>query len=636
MISLFLRVFLRILFSFFLINVSGNLLAQVLDDSTVNVYGPNTSLYYLESDVFENQTELRKLDTLLEKFHRFTFPQRFNNQYVDLGNPGTALRPLFFDAPDQIGFRPGYYAYEPYYLKASQNKYFNTRSPYSKFNYVQGGKGISFLDVEYSRNINKNWNFGLNFRRITSFKQIGSTGTSRDREADHVSFSFYTAYKSKNGFYHILAHGSRFRHVVNESGGITSDTTELADDAVITTYKDFFRYRLLTEELQRAPSMDFRIDYHLYQQVKITDFFQLYHVLDISRRVNRYQDFSSFGQAGERFDTNYYKNYFFDTTQTFDQTKFRINENSVGVKSNAGSLFFSFYYKRKDYQVDNYRIFDIPWQNDQMAGFNLKFGINKTWNIYANGEGVFRSTYLQNKDLLINAGFTSKYGGLNIRQSSYSPSQLQQRYYGNHYNWTNNFEASNATQIHANLNLKTKFLTVRPFLKYSIIGNYIYFNESALPEQSLETFSLAQTGLELDLNMGNFKMRNFFLLSNSDTSMLIRVPKASVNAMLYYQFNFRNNPNFNLQFGVDLHWKSDYYGDKYMPVTQQFYLQNDFNIESYLVADAFVNLKVNKGVRLFAKFSHFNMPQEGGYITTPGYFGFRRVIDFGVHWMFFD
>src|SRR5947208_2268049 len=65
--------------------------SSILDDTTRNVYGPNTSRWTTEQELFQNRPNYRPLDTLVANYHRWTYVQRFNNFYKDLGVMGTAL-----------------------------------------------------------------------------------------------------------------------------------------------------------------------------------------------------------------------------------------------------------------------------------------------------------------------------------------------------------------------------------------------------------------------------------------------------------------------------------------------------------------------------------------------------------------
>jgi len=91
-----------------------------------------------------------------------------------------------------------------------------------------------------------------------------------------------------------------------------------------------------------------------------------------------------------------------------------------------------------------------------------------------------------------------------------------------------------------------------------------------------------------------------------------------------------------IQVGVDLHYKSPYYANAYMPITQQFYLQNNQQVEGYILADLYANLRVNR-TRLFVKLTHANQGVlQPGYFVAPNYLQMRRGFAFGVDWYLFD
>lgn len=73
---------------------------KMLNDSAQNIYGPTSTRYFLESDIFNNRKLLRTIDTSLAGFHNYNFVQRNGNLFTDLGNSGTAARPTFFILPE--------------------------------------------------------------------------------------------------------------------------------------------------------------------------------------------------------------------------------------------------------------------------------------------------------------------------------------------------------------------------------------------------------------------------------------------------------------------------------------------------------------------------------------------------------
>src|SRR5690554_6249188 len=84
-------------------------------------------------------------------------------------------------------------------------------------------------------------------------------------------------------------------------------------------------------------------------------------------------------------------------------------------------------------------------------------------------------------------------------------------------------------------------------------------------------------------------------------------------------------------------YRSGYYADAYMPATQQFYLQDDFNVFAYPVVDAFFNFRI-KRTRVLFRYNHANSyaMRQPGYFVTPYYTGLNSMLDLGINWSFFD
>src|SRR5690606_22480913 len=101
---------------------------------------------------------LHPIDTAITNFHRnASFVAMYNYLYQDLGNIGTAIRPIYYQPPAQTGVRPGFDVYNLYW-DTEQVRYYDTKSPYTNMKLVLGGKGRSITRATYSRNINPHWN----------------------------------------------------------------------------------------------------------------------------------------------------------------------------------------------------------------------------------------------------------------------------------------------------------------------------------------------------------------------------------------------------------------------------------------------------------------------------------------------
>ena len=150
--------------------------SRVIDDTTKQIYGPNTSKYYFERDVFYNRPVLHPIDTFIHNYHRNSSYVHANNfLYQDLGNIGTAIRPIYTTTPENIGATTGFHSYDLYW-DTEQIRYYDTKSPYTNMRLILGGRGRSLTRATFSRNINPRWNFGFTYRGLFVDKQIPRKG----------------------------------------------------------------------------------------------------------------------------------------------------------------------------------------------------------------------------------------------------------------------------------------------------------------------------------------------------------------------------------------------------------------------------------------------------------------------------
>src|SRR5687768_6439022 len=197
---------------------SGRKGSRIIDDTTKQVYGPKTSKYYYEKDVFLNRITYHPIDTSIRNFHKFNYVQWHNNVYQDLGNIGTSIMPIFYQIPSLIGVTSGFNSYNLYW-DDEQIRYFDTKSPYSNIRATLGGKGRSATRISFSRNITPQWNFGFTFRPLLIDKQIQRQGKG-DRQVRATYYDIYTAYQTPDSSYRVMFSYRRNKHETDENGGV--------------------------------------------------------------------------------------------------------------------------------------------------------------------------------------------------------------------------------------------------------------------------------------------------------------------------------------------------------------------------------------------------------------------------------
>ena len=177
-----------------------------------------------------------------------------------------------------------------------------------------------------------------------------------------------------------------------------------------------------------------------------------------------------------------------------------------------------------------------------------------------------------------------------------------------------------------------------PNLTLQNVTDQIYFNEDRRPEQANGAFQVLSLGLNMKVNFLKkmwFEPSVVYTSVSGDERDIMQIPELFTNGRLYYD-NHLFDDKLQIQIGVDLHYKSSYFAYDYDPITQQFFLQNDFEVEGYLLADLFADLRIGRWNFFFKLVNVGDQILDDGYFITPYYRGQQRTFDFGISWVFFD
>ena len=627
-------------------STTGNNSGGIIDDSTKVIYGPKSTRFVLEDDLFNNRKKLYLVDTTMDDVHRFTYVQRSHNLYQNLGSLGTPMRPVFVNVPQQLGAQSGYYAFDPFAYQTMDVKYYNTKSPFTDMYLALGGNSQNILRFNMAQNINPRWNVGFNLQRFTAEKQFGRNGNNDTYKllTQNWGFVLHTSYKSKNEKYTLLAHFNNMNHSLDEQGGVLPGLT--ADGApIIYNYTGDPRLRSGNTAVQGPHGWEIRNDYHAYHQYVLDKGFQLYHRFDYKSHRNFYQDdtlkLNRYVIPQTSTDTlQFYPTFNGDTSRIFQLARFRLLENQVGIKGVAQFKGSSFNY-RTYLRVRNYRQFTrynetrntfneyaTPRLETFVGGWLGYYFPDSLSRItaeleYQLGGGYRLSGQLESK--FLTAGYTSLF---------VNPTLLSERFQSPLFFWRNNFSLRGYNHAYGKLNLGYRQLRIEPGLDYYLLSNYIYFDEKAAPQQVDGSFSVLRAGLGYRFQAGKFLISGQGYYTVQSRTDVLRTPPIFANTTIQYEFLYAKV--LYIQAGVDLHYKSKYFADAYMPVTQQFYLQNKQQVEGYVLADLYANFRVNR-TRLFVKLTHANQGLfQPGYFVAPDYVQLRRGFAFGVDWYLFD
>lgn len=598
--------------------------SSIVDDSTRMVYGPETTRWKTEADIFKNNSKTQPLDTTLSEYHRWSYVQRFQNFYQDLGVVGTALNDIFPTTPQVIGATSGFKAYAPYY-GTQEPIYFDTKSPFSRFHIIWGGKGRALTTVEFSRNINPQWNFGFNYRPILVEKQLQSFSNSDMMVTSHY-YDFYTTFETKNRRYFLLFNFRRIRHQVQETGGV--DQVANPGDSIYnpdakTVYSD-------------SKTEEFRAGFHLYQHYQLASPFQLYHVADFVEEENRFLS---------EDDSTLFDAVVVDSTVARDLAQFSWMRQEAGVKGNLGKVYYSAYYKLRTYKYSSPYLkgIELPLEtngNEQYLGVRVGMQLDSVTDFSASGEYLFGGFHK------LEAEIRTPWLDAYFRNSISKPGYMQQAYRGSHDFWAQAFTGINMTQARAMLKAGWRELHVKAGGSFTILDRQVYFKEvtpgadgqRVLPFQSTGNQIVLSPEISLSLPVVPhvyFRPRVIYnsVIRNDDN--IIKLPLFFVNAQLAYEHVvFKSKLQFHL--GADFHWRSTYQSLGYDTPTQSFYVQERYYTKAFPIVDVFFVGKMSR-FRFFVKYNNLIQAFVGtGYQLTPFYPGQRSVLDLGFDFMLFD
>jgi hypothetical protein len=599
--------------------------AQILDDSTKLVYGPTTTRYIYEDHIKYNDLYFTQVDSSIFNIHRYTTTELSSYYLQDLGVIGTATRSIYNPIPSVIGARSGYYVYEPFFKSPEDFKYYDTKSPYSRIGAAIGGGGRSRVDVGFNRSDSSNFNIGIDYNRIISDKQTNSIG-KHDRLTDSEGYDIYMVYFTPKRKYLALTNFSRNKNTIEDQGGIDLATSNgqgyFDEDASVF--------------LDEAKSEYLRRNFHFYHQFLADSALQFYQSYDRSYTSAKFRDDNLNPANG------YYDKFYFGTDTTAEENNFVTNTFETGVKGTLGKLFYLGYYKirgfdftygRADADTLNFNTLKPETTGvEHYVGGAMRVQLNRKYKLNGSIDFNFNGSQRLMGDLL------AKNFDVRFILQQHSPSYMEQAYLGNHDFWINDFKNIKTLELEGGYIQKVGKSHLRPKIKFSTITDHVYFNKVAEPEQINGTTTFITPGLDFSLNI----FRHFYISGNVDynlvsgaTTEAFPVPDLLVNVNIFYhQLLFQNN--LELQVGLDNHWKSDYFAPNYQVSTQQFFIQDSFNVPAYLISDAYLNIKLGHAY-VFAKFNNLIQAITGdGYFAAPNYIGKRPLFDFGFYWMFFD
>lgn len=648
--------------------------SQETEKDTIHMKLRNWSLSHNYS-----QMDSAVLDTSLTGFQAYNPMYRINTYPAYLGNIGTAgVSANYF----QRGFSDFFFLrhYLPYLNQPENQVYFNTKSPYSKIYYTTGGgrkKQEQTAGIIHTQNVNPKFNVGI------KLDLFASDGQYQYQKASDLSFIFFTSYTGDR--YSIFAHAGLNNVKLNENGGIKDDenlkgsktedvptnldnfnsaaTRQKNRNIQVVQYLSIGQFKSVKNDTTRKDVINFK---------EKKDWARLIHVFQYRKNHKSYKDddpLSGFydhvyQDSASTYDSVYYRSFYNSLSLDFKSNpdrKFRLAAN-FGIDNELlrysynipreitdikRNVFSSYNFQQAD--ISLYRI-DTSYNsrsnknisNTSLRGFIVNnLGGGFAWEVdgylYFQGykAGNFQVKGRLYKDFQLKKGSaTLSFHGL-IRNER--PDYWLNHYASNNFEWENDFRFVNETRVGAAYHDPGRFFSVSANI--SLLGNYVYFDTTAIPAQEGTGFMVMGLDIRKDFSLWRFKFRNRLNLQTSTNQDVLPLPLLNYSNSTYfeYPFNFEwTNGHLLLQVGFDFYYHTPYYAYAYMPSSGRFYNQKEKEIGNYPFFDAFLNFKV-KRTRFFVKFEHVNSGLTGyDFFTVLHYPMNQRVFLFGFSWTFYD
>lgn len=588
------------------------------------------------------------LDTNMHQLHTDYNPAfKQGYAYETIGILGHAMNHM--DAvkrPDGSDFLFGR-AWDPYVKKPERTIFFNTKTPFTSLAYYT----IPFVEwreenveVLHTQNASPFTNVGLEFN-ILSGKELYNNQATRVNRVGLFGSHAKNKYSLFSTFYY-----NSFQ--VKDNGGLYDQDAFLNGEE-----KEWWLYSMkLSEAESEYRNLSFFVTqkYNLFERKVHTDStgvtttsgktLSLSHQLLVERQMKDYYD---------EVDslTTFYDNYYYVSGLARDSAREDRVSNVIQVilgdpdydlisaRIYAGYLYRSFGMLSPLNRTDTIvEYFSREHYHDLFVGFSLAGPTTGIWDWVIDGKYTLAGYNAY--DFKLNTTFSRLLAEHYRLGLSGSFERLHPHYFTNDYSssffqWNNDFTPMLRLRGEAFLRSGLKETNLRAGA--SLISNYIYWDENALPREHDREILLLSGSFERHFTVSGFNTDLRLLMQYTTAKEIMPLPLVAFYTSTYWkQSLFKGALIADL--GFDLSMTSRYHGNAYMPATGQFYLQDEYLLGAYPFLDVFLAFRVQR-TRFFVSYSNIFAGvelMENNFMTVYQYPMKPRTIRIGLVWTFYN
>jgi hypothetical protein len=588
-----------------------------------------------------------ELDTTLWFYHNYLpFNKKSISNTFTGNNGGAYISNDFFKRTPNSDF---YFArsFDAYFLTPSQLSYYNTTTPYTLLDYSQSENRLTHnetrFNVFHSRNVNKNLNFSL------IYNQTRSSGQYLNQQNKFHTIGLLTSYRSDRFISHTNVLFNRLQD--QENGGLDPGQD------LIKTDTDYLTVKITDKAFNKISNNtifaanEYRVGKTIESEPdtagNVTETFiprvGFIHELELSSNKRIFTKDS---------EETFFKQVLINDQETRDSVKYTRFTNLFQLKFyEAPDRKFTFgkrayigYESMLYHASTKWLLMDVQNMNtpsdysNTFVGGGIFRNEGKFWQWEATGRiyllgyraGQTEMNGFINKPLRIGRDTTS----LRIEGSlkTLVPEHFEKYFYSNHFQWRNKFNNINEMTIKSSI--ESKEYKTKIGVNYSLLGNYIYNDTTAVPKQADSELLVVSAYLNKDIERKHWIIRTQLLAQKSSNEHYLHLPVFA--GLLSLNYRTVTSKVLYTQFGIDTRYNTAFYADAYEPATARFYLQNKVKIGNYPFVDLHVNLKLKRTRFFFILMNAASGFAGTNYNVAPDYPYYRRTYRIGLAWSFYD
>ncbi len=639
----------------FITAVTGSLLFCLLQIQTLSAQQEDTTRDFSSADIkfttLDRAYQLQPIDTGLTGYQYYNplnaaieiqKEAEISDEFAYLGYLGSAYQVLSLPSNPELEFQLDYHSFEAYLRQPRDLHFYRTPTPFTRANYMLGLQNQQKFNITHTQNVNERVNVGVNYDRIRS------EGFYIDQLADHQSISLFSWIQSKNQKYNLMVGGIWNKSTVLENGGITNIEALEEVGALTSRLGVDVQDSILRELDNKIGQLHHSWDWGYYQQHPINDT-ATYRTFHPTHRLTHNFQYSNFYTVYENKseDSSIYQNHFISKDSTYDSLRYTKITNKVAFqllkrkkKKDTGFVarnhtlsagirhsLYNITYRGEQWKYTSQQLHNLTalfegkryatpstrWIYEVKGRYSL---IDYNAGDYYGLAGVkYRGG--EQKDTIKNKVNYAWESGIKVFQNHFAPSWKSMRYYGNHYQWDNDFQKMTLSGIRLFLEIPDWHLglTVNGYL----VRQLVYYSEEVEPHQYKGSFPMASAQLTKNFHWGQWHFDNRITLHYVTADSILHLPQFRSKHSFYFESRWFGN-TMKTHVGVDIYFRSPYKINAYSPALSEFYLQNERRYPHPPVTDLFLNFRVKKA-RVFAKASFFDQffLQEANYLEVYPY-----------------